>query len=219
MTERPILYSFRRCPYALRARMAIAASSTVCVLREVALSAKPPEMVAASPKATVPVLVTEQGDVIDESLGIMRWALGRNDPEHWLDHEDEAAPLIAANDGPFKFHLDRYKYHSRHGSDKEAHRIAALAILAELEARLGRSWELCGGSRSLADVAIMPFVRQFADTDRDWFDAQPLPFLQAWLARHRDSALFEAAWRLRLQPWRAGDPDILFPEAKPVSGI
>jgi len=208
MTARPILYSFRRCPYAMRARMALLASGTVCELREVKLSAKPAEMVAASAKATVPVLQLADGTVIDESLDIMRWALARNDPEGWLDRADDA--LIAANDGPFKHHLDRYKYPERHGSDRDAHRAAGIALLAALEERLDRSAHLGGAERGLTDAAIFPFVRQFAETDRAWFDTQPLPRLHDWLARQLGSALFAAAM-VRLDPWKPGDPPVRFP--------
>lgn len=202
MADPPILYSFRRCPYAMRARMALLASGTACEIREVALGAKPEALRAASPKATVPVLVLADGTVIDESLDIMRWALAWADPELWLGGDDGA--LIAANDGAFKFHLDRYKYPERHGSDPIAHRAAALEILAGLEPRLSAHANLCRDARSLTDIAIMPFVRQFARTDPDWFDAQPLPALQAWLARHLASPLFEAAMA-RHQRWQAGD--------------
>ena len=124
MTARPILYSFRRCPYAMRARLALLVSGTVCGIREVKLSAKPAELIAASPKATVPVLVLPDRTVIDQSLDIMRWALGQGDPEGWLDRADDA--LIAANDGPFKHHLDHYKYPDRHQAEREVHRAAAL---------------------------------------------------------------------------------------------
>ncbi len=206
--ERPILYSFRRCPYAMRARMALIISATRCELREIRLRDKPAAMIAASPKATVPVLVLPDGAVIDQSLDIMRWALGRSDPEHWLDGDDAA--LIAANDGPFKQHLDRYKYPDRHASDPAEHRAAGMAMLAGLEARLAGSGALCGATRTLADIAIVPFVRQFAATDPDWFAAQPVPALQAWLARHIASALFERAM-LRVDPWAPGDAPLLFP--------
>jgi len=198
----PVLYSFRRCPYAMRARMALLVSEQVCELREVALRAKPMEMIAASAKATVPVLVLQDGSVIDESLDIMHWALGRNDPEGWLDGNDPA--LVAENDGPFKQHLDRYKYPDRHGSDPVEHRAMAMAFMTLLEARLAKHANLCRETRSLADIAIMPFVRQFAATDQHWFDAQSLPRLEAWLARHRESTLFLQAM-LRVPPWRAGD--------------
>jgi glutathione S-transferase len=208
VTNRPILYSFRRCPYAMRARLALIASGMTGEIREVKLSAKPAEMIAASPKATVPVLVLADGAVIDESLDIMRWALALHDPERWLANEDSA--LIAANDGAFKHHLDRYKYPDRHASDPVAHRTAGLAILTELDARLSSSANLCGDAMGLTDAAIMPFVRQFAQTDRAWFDAQAVPNLQSWLARHIASPLFDRAM-IRLSPWRSGDAPILFP--------
>ncbi|MBB3764936.1 glutathione S-transferase [Sphingomicrobium lutaoense] len=175
----PILYSFRRCPFAIRARLALHASGTEVEHREILLRDKPEEMLAASPKGTVPVLVLAQGKVIDESIEVMRWALGRNDPESWLEGDDPA--LIERIDGPFKHHLDRYKYASRHDSDEIAHRTAALEILAELEARLEKQPYLCGPRWTMADAAVMPFVRQFAMHDRAWFDAQPLPRLRAWL--------------------------------------
>ena len=207
MAERPILYSFRRCPYAIRARLALLASGTICEIREVKLSAKPAELVAISPKATVPVLQSPDGRVIDESLDIMRWALARNDPEGWLDRSDEA--LIAGNDGPFKYHLDRYKYADRHQADPAEHRAAGLDLLRPLEARLQASFYLCGDAMGLADAALMPFVRQYAATDQAWFGALPLPGLQAWLARLTASPMFDAAM-VRLAPWKSGDARILF---------
>jgi glutathione S-transferase len=208
VSELPILYSFRRCPYAMRARMALLVSGQACQIREVVLRDKPAAMIAASPKATVPVLVLADGRVIDESLDIMRWALGQNDPENWLGGDD--AEQIARNDGPFKQHLDRYKYAARHDSDPVAHREAALAILAGLEERLKDRSNLCRESRSLTDMAIMPFVRQFAATGRDWFNARPLACLQAWLARHEASPLFDQAM-VRLPPWRQGDAPTVWP--------
>jgi glutathione S-transferase len=209
MTPLPILYSFRRCPYAMRARMGLLSSGTAVEIREIVLRAKPAEMIAASPKATVPVLVLPGGTVIDESLDIMRWALALGDPEHWLAGDDAA--LIAANDGAFKYHLDRYKYPERHGSGPVAHREAGLAMLADLDARLTSCGWLGGGRCGLADIAIFPFVRQFAATDRAWFDAQPLLALQAWLAALIGSTLFERAM-VRLKPWAAGDTAVLFAE-------
>lgn len=198
LTE-PILYSFRRCPYAMRARMALLASGTTCEIREVKLREKPAEMIAASPKGTVPVLVLSDGPVIDESLDIMRWALRRNDPERWLEGDD--AELIAINDGAFKYHLDRYKYPDRYPSSPVDHRAQAVTILDELEQRLTQRAYLCGDERRLTDAALMPFVRQFAATDRDWFDAQPLPSLQRWLATMLASPLFAEAMIVRPQ-WR-----------------
>jgi glutathione S-transferase len=208
MTTRPILYSFRRCPYAMRARLALLSSGSVCEIREVKLSAKPPELLAASPKATVPVLVLPDGRVIEESLEVMRWALQHRDPDRWLEHDDSA--LISANDGAFKFHLDRYKYPERHSSNPADHREAGVKILTALETRLAAGGHLCGSALGLTAAAILPFVRQFAATDPSWFAAQPLPQVQAWLNRFLGSPLFAAAM-VRLAPWRAGDEPTLFP--------
>ncbi|NCP12910.1 MAG: glutathione S-transferase [Sphingomonadales bacterium] len=208
MTGAPILYSFRRCPYAMRARMALWVAGIAVELREVKLAAKPPELVIASPKATVPVLVLADGTVIDESLAIMRWALGRNDPEGWLAGDDTA--LIAANDGPFKHHLDRAKYPGRYEEDGVTdHRAAALALLVPLELRLENAPYLCGDKRSLTDIALFPFIRQFAHIDREWFAAQPLPRLQDWLDRLMASELF-ATIMPKFTPWKAGDAPIIF---------
>ena len=187
----PTLYSFRRCPYAMRARMALLASETPFDLIEVRLSAKPASLLAASPKGTVPVLVLPDGRVIDESLDIMHWALARHDPGNWLSSID--TDLIATNDGAFKHHLDRYKYPQRHDSDAVAHRDAGLAILAGLDARLATAPQLGGAGTGFTDIALFPFVRQFAATDADWFGAQPLPALQGWLAGHVASTIFMAA--------------------------
>lgn len=206
MSDAPILYSFRRCPYAMRARMALIVSGTPVELREVALRSKPAEMLGASPKATVPVLVLAGGEVIDESIDIMRWTLTRHDPEDWLGGDDAA--LIAANDGAFKHHLDRYKYPDRHCVDPIEHRDSGLAMLAGLDDRLGAQANLCRDTPALTDIAIMPFVRQFAAVDQGWFYRQPLPQLQAWLARHTSSALFDQAM-LRVKPWAPGDAPVM----------
>ena len=189
----PVLWSFRRCPYAMRARLALAASETQVEHREVLLRDKPAEMLAASPKGTVPVLALPDGQVIEESLDIMRFALGRHDPFGWLAPGAAMFELVAQNDGPFKQALDRYKYPNRHeGEDALDNRARGLEILTGLDARLAGSTFLCGEAMSLADAAIFPFVRQFAHTDRDWFAAQALPHLQAWLAAHLASPIFLA---------------------------
>jgi glutathione S-transferase len=171
----PILYSFRRCPYAMRARMAMAMaiSGVAFDLREIKLSAKPQAVLEASPKGTVPVLILPDGTVIDESLDIMRWALMQHDPEDWLARDDAA--LVAANDGGFKHALDRYKYPERYDGDALIHRACGLAFLVTLDHRLSSERQLGGPTRGLTDAAIMPFVRQFAGVDRSWFDALPLP--------------------------------------------
>lgn len=194
----PIFYSFRRCPYAMRARLAVAVSGLAHELREVKLSAKPAAMLGASPKGTVPVLVLPDDAVIDQSIDIMRHALGQSDPEGWLAGDDAA--LITRNDGPFKHDLDRYKYPERHAGDPGAYRDAGVGFLRDLDVRLAVSAQLCGARRGLTDMALMPFVRQFVAVDRAWFDAQPLPHLQRWLAGHLASDLF-AAIMVRHQPW------------------
>jgi len=199
----PIVYSFRRCPYAMRARMALHIAAVGCEYREVVLRNKPPQLLQASPKGTVPVLVLPDASVIDESLEIMRWALAHNDPEGWLRPDIRAATdeLIASNDGPFKFHLDRYKYAQRYeGAQADLHREEGLKHLQALEARLAESANLFGPRASLADIAVFPFVRQFANADRAWFDAQALPKLQSWLQAHLNSQLFEQIMDKR-EPW------------------
>jgi glutathione S-transferase len=197
-----VLYSFRRCPYAMRARMALSVSGAQYEHREVVLRDKPPEMLEVSPKGTVPVLVTATGEVIEESLDIMLWALAQGDPEGWLERRDEA--LLETNDGPFKHHLDRYKYATRYdGVDPEEHRAAALAILRTLETRLEETAFLRGEKRGFADIAIFPFIRQFANADRGWFDARDLPKLQAWLEGLVTSELFAGVMAKHPQ-WKAG---------------
>jgi glutathione S-transferase len=192
----------------MRARLALAISATQVELREVRLSAKPEAMLAASPKGTVPVLVAADGRVIDQSIDIMRWALARHDPEGWLDRDDPA--LIAANDGPFKQDLDRYKYPGRHGVDAEGavetHRAGGLAFLHALDDRLTGSPHLCGARRGLADAAVIPFVRQFAAVDPGWFAMQPLPRLKKWLSDYLASDLFDAIM-LRVAPWSPPQDD------------
>lgn len=192
----------------MRARLAIAVSGVAVELREIKLSAKPQAMLEASPKGTVPVLVLPDGGVIEQSLEVMHWALGQNDPERWLERDDPA--LIARNDGSFKHDLDRYKYPERHGSDAIAHRESGLAFLADLDARLAQNAQLCGKARGLADMAVMPFVRQFAATDPAWFDKQPLPQLRRWLAGHLESELFASVMG-KFPPWREGDLPVAFP--------
>ncbi len=206
MTHPPILYSFRRCPYAMRARMALWVAGIGVILREVKLSDKPPALIEISPKATVPVLISVDGPVLEESIEIMRWALGKNDPEGWLAGDGQE--LIARNDGVFKHHLDRYKYPSRYENESDHgqvdHRAEGFAILQDLDTRLSTQPFLCGEARTLADMALFPFVRQFANTDREWFDAQPIPHLQKWLEGHLSSDIFKSIMP-KFDPWKAGD--------------
>ncbi|MGL5999314.1 MAG: glutathione S-transferase [Pseudomonas proteolytica] len=189
------LYSFRRCPYAMRARMALRYCAVAVEIVEVSLKAKPAEMLALSPKGTVPVL-TVGGQVIDESLAIMGWALAQNDPEDWLLKDDPAAQglmagLIEENDLVFKVHLNRYKYAERYPEQPMEHyRAEGEIFLHRLEALLAQRDYLLAEHLSLADVALAPFVRQFAHVDREWFAAAPYPRLQQWLERFLTSALF-----------------------------
>lgn len=213
----PILYSFRRCPFAMRARFALLASGTACELREVVLRDKPAALREASPKATVPVLVDVDGTVIDESLAIMRWALARRDPQGWLAPSagtlDDMLALVAQCDGGFKWHLDRYKYPNRYeGVDALQHRAETSGFLDALEARLRNSRHLFGDNAALADMAIAPFVRQFAQVDAAWFAAAPWPALNAWLSALTASPLWAKAMP-KFSPWRPGDAVVVFGDA------
>lgn len=214
MADTPILYTFRRCPYAMRARMALVASGTVFAWREILLKDKPAAMLEVSPKGTAPVLVLDDGRVIDESLDIMLWALERNDPRGWLSPDDgeraRQMALIARNDGPFKQHLDRYKYATRYDdADPEAEREAGFEVLRVLDQLVAENGFLAGATVGLADIAIFPFVRQFRIADPDWFDAQDIAPLQGWLSGLMDSQLFQDIM-IKRQPWSPGDPEILF---------
>ena len=197
----PVLYSFRRCPYAMRARLALAAAGQVVELREVALKAKAPELLEASAKGTVPVLVQADGAVLEESLEIMGWALEQADPLGWLQADGaETSALIAQNDGPFKRHLDRFKYPDRYGEvEPMAHRAAALAILREWEQRLAVGGWLLGAQATLADWSLLPFVRQFRLADPDGFASEPtLDGIKDWLTRFEHSELLA---RVMDSPW------------------
>lgn len=209
MDTLPILYSFRRCPYAMRARMAVAVSGVSVDLREVVLRDKPPEMREASPKGTVPVLVLPCGKVLDESLDIMRWALAQSDPMGWLAHDNQN--LILATDGPFKQALDRYKYPYRYDlTDGTIHRDAALAYLGDLNDLLSTTPYLGGAQPAFTDIAVFPFVRQFAATDALWFAALPLLALQHWLSALVGSELF-AAIMTRYPQWKPDNAPVRFP--------
>lgn len=200
---KPILYTFRRCPYAIRARLAIHASGVDVDMREVDLRNKPPAMLACSPKGTVPVLQLADGRVLEESLDIMRWALAIRDPEGWIDSSAawvaEALGLIGENDGSFKRTLDDYKYAGRpqHGLQPSSPQLApehyrgqAGAFLQVLTARLERRPFLMGETLSLPDVAIFPFIRQFAQVDKKWFYTAHAGPLAMWLDRLIQSRRF-----------------------------
>ena len=194
----PILYSFRRCPYAMRARMAIAVSGQRCELREVVLRDKPAELLAASPKGTVPVLVDVDGRVIDQSLDIMLWALRRNDPEHWLPADRERSTRCCRS-SPNAMAISSgtsMATSTRSGSPTATpptHRAHGAVFLTRLDARLQASRCLHGEQPALADIAIAPFVRQFAQVDAAWFEAQPWPRLREWLAASVERARLRAS--------------------------
>nr|WP_272983985.1 glutathione S-transferase [Pseudomonas lurida] len=186
-----MLYSFRRCPYAMRARLALRYSGVCVRIIEVSLKAKPAEMLALSPKGTVPVL-SVNGEVIDESLAIMQWALAQHDPDNWrLQGDPSVLALIDENDQGFKYHLDRYKYAERYPEHPMEHyRAEGEVFLQKLERLLEDRAYLLAHHPSLADMALAPFVRQFAHVDRDWFARAPYPRLQRWLEAFLQSPLF-----------------------------
>lgn len=211
----PVLYSFRRCPYAMRARLALAASGTVCELREVVLARKPAALLQTSPKGTVPVLVLPDGTVLEQSLDIMLWALRGNDPKQWLPAAtpalDAALQLINQCDGDFKSHLDRYKYPNRYAlPDGLTHRALGAEFLQTLGGRLGIQRFLAGEHFGLADAAIAPFVRQFAHTDPTWFASQPWPALQQWLAAFEASSDYASVMH-KFDAWTEGQALQTFP--------
>nr|WP_281251803.1 glutathione S-transferase [Yoonia maricola] len=206
----PILWSFRRCPYAMRARLAIQSSGQRVQLQEILLKDKPSAFLAASPKGTVPV-VQDNDIIIEESRDVMMWALRRNDPEGWLDMPKEGHTLIDICDGPFKSALDHTKYAVRFPDRDEAEeRAKTMLFLTDLNARLKDTPFLMGPKRTLADMAILPFVRQFANTDRAWFDAQGLAPLTSWLDDFLTSDRFRGIMA-KYPPWQEGRDQVLFP--------
>jgi glutathione S-transferase len=202
----PLLYSFRRCPYAMRARMALLHAKHAFQIFEVSLRDKPAAMLALSPKGTVPVLHLRDGRVLDESSEIMEWALSRADDGGWWQRAQtpENLELLQCNDGEFKAQLDRYKYPQRYPGASicaaDARSLAVAVLLVPLEARLQHQKYLGGAKPCATDLAIFPFVRQFAGVEPLWFAEQNLAALQAWLAVWQASRLFEVCMaKLSLQ--------------------
>ena len=188
-----ILYSFRRCPYAMRARMGLRLANISWEHREVDLKNKPAHMLELSPKGTVPVLLLEDGTLIDESLDILIWALESADAAHiHSPQREEMLALIQENDSDFKANLDRYKYPTRYEdvTDPNLHRANCEAYLSKLNKHLEDNPYLFGPELSFADIAIFPFIRQFSRVESEWFQSLPYPHLQGWLARMMDSELF-----------------------------
>ena len=210
-----ILYSFRRCPYAMRARLALAVSGIQVEIREITLRDKPQAMLDLSPKGTVPVLITPDGTLVEESLDLMYWALRQSDPESWLVTASQQVTLtrqlIQHNDSEFKQYLDRYKYADRYPEHSEIYyRQQAEKTLVNLEKNLSTNGCLVSENITLADMAILPFIRQFALVDKDWFDSAPYPLLKVWIEKFLNSELFKSIMQ-KLSPWQDGDNIILFP--------
>jgi len=203
--DKAILYSFRRCPYAMRARMAIASSGIQVILREVSLRDKPQSLLDISLKATVPVLLTAEKRVIDESLDIMLWALQQSDPNAWLKNINYA--LIENNDGPFKLWLDRYKYADRYPEQSQQfYRQQGEQTLLMLEQTLIDSAFLSGNSVTLTDIAIFPFIRQFVSVEQSWFEQAPYTKTRQWLDDLLTSELFQLTMH-KYSPWNITDEE------------
>ena len=187
-----ILYSYRRCPYAMRARMALKYAGIALEIREIELKNKPAHMLKVSPKATVPVLVLSDGTLLEQSLEIMFWALQQQDKDDWLIADSELTQqLIAENDIIFKQALDKYKYAIRFPEQSaEVYRTQGEVFLQRLEILLIQSQYLLSSQISLADIAIFPFIRQFSGVDTMWFEAAPYPKLKIWLKTLIESELF-----------------------------
>jgi glutathione S-transferase len=208
MNSTPILYSFRRCPYAIRARLAIYSAGIELEIREVLLRDKAPKFLEVSKSKTVPCLQTND-DILDESLDIMVWALNLNDPDHWLIDTDKSLELIETCDGPFKNALDRTKYPNRYPDENAVeNRMLASDFLDLIESQLNPY--LFGKNYNLADIAILPFIRQFAHIDFNWFLSQPWPKTVEWLETFKTSEMFNSVMK-KYPKWEEDDPITLFP--------
>ena len=212
----PVIYSFRRCPYAMRARLALLASEQICEHREILLRDKPASMLTLSPKGTVPVMWLPDGRVLDESLDVMYWALHKNDPLGWLGYTSNdilmATKLIEENDGPFKHHLDRYKYADRYEKENlDMHKNACLETLEKLNTQLnGNDW-LFGGEARMVDYALLPFIRQCRIANSEWFDAQTqLEHVHRWLQNFLASDIFNTAMH-KYDVWQDDHKPVSFP--------
>jgi len=209
----PILYSFRRCPYAMRARLGLQYAKIKVELREVVLKDKPAEMIAVSPKATVPVLLLPEQGIIDESYDIIKWAISQNDPDHWQESIAQSDDLVKINDGTFKTALDKYKYASRFPEQEPAfYRSQGEVFLNQLDQLLRQGPFLLGEQERLADIAIFPFIRQFAHVDRAWFFAAPYPQLHRWFKGYLNSEPFTNIMN-KYTPWQQGNQAIYFPDS------
>ena len=208
----PILYTFRRCPYAMRARFAIRSSKIIVEIREIKLQEKPFEFLKLSPKGTVPVLITNSGEVLEESLDIIYWALNKNDPHKWLAkgtlENQDITKLLDDLENKFKPNLDKYKYPSRFsGVDQFFHRDKNLCFLKKLNCYLENNKSLNCEHLSLLDYAIFPFVRQFRNVDQDWFDKLNFIFLNKWINQIIDSKDFSSIMK-KFKKWEPNDVPI-----------
>ena len=205
MVSLPILYSFRRCPYAIRARLALLHSNSIVELREVVLRDRPLSLLEYSPKGTVPVLVLPNGEILEESMDIMLWCIGE---EMLIGDWQE---LVELNDNEFKVNLDRYKYPDRFddAASMEFHRNKCLEILNSFNQRLDGGF-MMGNGLTIADLILVPFVRQFANTDRDWFEQQDIPNVKRWMNGILQSELFISSMT-KYKQWHEGDDLTHFP--------
>lgn len=209
----PILYSFRRCPFAIRARLALILAGIEVEIREVRLREKPPSLLELSPKGTVPVLVENQS-VIDESLAVIEWTLTK---KTWAKNATDY-DLIAENDGAFKQALDRYKYAERFPEKSQTdHRADAYSFLAKLNTYLSQTPFLAGPSLGIEDIAILPFVRQCANVDRPWFDSTEHLKVQQWLSDWEGSELFRKVMN-KYPTWSPDQASLRFPMDENLAG-
>ncbi len=212
MFNTPILYSFRRCPYCMRAHMALKYARLNIILREVALSDLPADVLAVSPHATVPLLVISENEYMDESWDIVKWAIQQSDPENWLGENNEylkeAEMLVETNDYSFKDDLDHYKYAGRFPEQPMAYyRQRGEEFVEELNEMLKQNNFLLAEHITVADIAIFPFIRQFSMVDKGWFDKAPYPELQRWLDFMLDTEWFSEAFK-KYEIWKPGSEDI-----------
>lgn len=208
----PVLYSFRRCPYCMRAHMALKNSAIKVELREVDLNDMPQEALAVSAKATVPLLVFSDGSFIDESWDIVKWAVAQNDPDNWSGEHDEylldAEMLVETNDFSFKEDLDHYKYADQYPEQtEEEYRQACEEFIEELEDMLADNDYLLGNQMTLADIGVFPFIRQFSLVDKGWFEQSPYNKVKHWLFTIINTPLFQQVFA-KHSLWQKGDQAI-----------
>ncbi len=207
-----ILYSFRRCPYCMRAHMGLKYAALTIELREVSLKSLPEQLLDVSTNETVPVLVLSEDNVIEESWDILKWAVEQSDPDNWLGPNNEyllaAEMLVETNDFSFKDDLDRYKYADRFPEhSEESYRKVCEEFIEELEDMLSENRYLMAPQLSIADIAVFPFIRQFSLVDKTWFDQSPYPKVRQWLAKMIEAELFQQVFQ-KHENWKNDNPVI-----------